>query len=162
MIIKKSEFKNDVDQITYFIENIKSVNFADTKIFNEKIYLFQSYFTNLGVKIHTVISNYKREKKVMSIDPEIEECIKLCFSIIELINEFYLDFFSQHINLLKINLNDINEEKKLIQNNLLENFNSLNYISKSTFIMNLINLLTSLKNSFLRNFSDSENSSCYL
>ena len=162
-IIKKTEFDNDVKQLEHLIEQIKQINHNDNKVFNEMIYMFHTYYSTLSVKIHEIIIKYKHEKKITHIDHEVEDGIKICLSTIEVINDYLTGCHNQNVSLFKINFNNLSPEIKHAQSDFITNYEMVKLANKNSFIMNLLNLMNSLKHFFKKSFEDENKSSdCYV
>jgi hypothetical protein len=162
-IIKKKDFESDLQQLDYFIEQIKQLDYNNTQTFNEMIYMFHNYFSSLSVKFHEHFINYKLEKKLKHIDSEVEEGIKYCLSIIEMINEYFNDTFSKNLNLLKINFDKTPLNFKYAEDDIKKNYDMLKLTHNNCLIMNLINIINSLKYYFKKNFDDDNKSNdCYI
>jgi arginyl-tRNA synthetase len=163
-IIKKKDFESDLNQLDYFIEQIKQLDYNNTQIFNEMIYMFHNYFSSLSVKFHEHFINYKLEKKLNHIDSEVEEGLKYCLSIIEMINEYFSEKFSQNLNLLKINFdNKTSLNFKYAEDDIKKNYDMLKLTHNNCLIMNLINIINSLKYYFKKNFDeDNKSHDCYI
>jgi|OM-RGC.v1.019880613 hypothetical protein len=161
-IIKKTDFDNDVKQLEHLTDQIKQMNYNDNKSFNETIYMFHTYFSSLSVKIHEIMIKYKYEKKINHLDPESEEGIKLCLSTIEVINDYLNSFYNQNISLFKINFNNLSPEIKHAQADFISNYEMIKIANRNSFIMNLLNLINSLKHFFKKSFDDENKASdCY-
>lgn len=162
-IIKKRDFENDLQQLDYFIEQIKQLDYNNTQTFNEMIYIFHNYFSSLSVKFHEHFINYKLEKKLNHIDNEVEEGLKYCLSIIEMINEYFNETFSQNLNLLKIKFDKTPLNFKYAEDDIKKNHDMLKLAHKNCLIMNLINIINSLKYYFKKNFDkDNKSHDCYI
>jgi hypothetical protein len=162
-IIKKRDFNNELEQLDYFLEQIKQLDYNNTQTFNEMIYMFNNYFSSLSVKIHEIILNYKLDKKLKHIDPDIEEGISICSTIIDSINDYLSESFNKNLKLINIKFNDIPVNFKNYEDDLKKNYDILKITNRNCIIMNFINIINSLKYYFKKQFNKGEQSNdCYI